>query len=145
MPVQSADELVFQLGLWLSGLESFLNIRNHSFAEDSRAKVSARDWTREFRLTHSTLLLCSRLHFNSEITIKNKNQNNFEFSSEEIFNLSQTLKDAVLLNEGLLRAAPLKFGEWTAWSNLLSDKFKMVGVFDKLIKKAEQTGERFSA
>ncbi len=52
-----------------------------------------------------------------------------------------TLKDAVLLNEGMLRAAPLKFGEWTAWSNLLSEKFKTVEVFEKLIKNAERTGE----
>ncbi len=142
LPVQSADELAFQLGLWLSGLESFLNIRNHSFAEDNRAKISARDWTREFRLTHSTFLLCSRLAFQLGNLIKNENQNNFEFSSDEIFKLSQTLKDAILLNEGMLRAAPLKFGEWTAWSNLLSDKFKTVEVFDKLIKNAEQIGEK---
>ncbi len=140
--VQSASDLVFHLGLWLSGLESFLNIRNHSFAEDNRSKVSARDWTREFRLTHSTFLLCSRLAFQLGNKIKNEDQNSFEFSSEEIFNLSQTLKDAILLNEGLLRAAPLKFGEWTAWSNLLYNKFKTLGVFDKLIKNAEETGEK---
>ncbi len=142
LPVQSADELVFQLGLWLSGLESFLNIRNHSFAEDNRAKISARDWTREFRLTHSTFLLCSRLAFQLGNTIKNEDQTSLEVSSDEIFELSQTLKDAILLNEGVLRAAPLKFGEWTAWSNLLSDKFKSVAVFDKLIKTAEKTGEK---
>lgn len=140
--VQNASDLAFHLGLWLSGLESFLNIRNHSFAEDNRSKVSARDWTREFRLTHSTFLLCSRLAFQLGNKIKNEDQTDFEFSSEEIFNLSQTLKDAILLNEGLLRAAPLKFGEWTAWSNLLHDKFKTLGVFDKLIKSAEQTGEQ---
>jgi hypothetical protein len=140
--VQSADDLAFHLGLWLSGLESFLNVRNHSFAEDSRSKVSARDWTREFRLTHSTFLLCSRLAFQLGNKIKNEDQNSFEFSSEEIFNLSLTLKDAILLNEGLLRAAPLKFGEWTAWSNLLYNKFKTLGIFDKLIKNAEQTGEK---
>lgn len=140
--MQSTDELAFQLGLWLSGLESFLNIRNHSFAEDSRAKVSARDWTREFRLTHSTFLLCSRLAFQLGNTLKNEDRNDLNFSAEEVFNLSQTLKDAVLLNEGILRAAPLKFGEWTAWSNLLSDKFKTVEVFDKLIRNAEKTGEK---
>ncbi len=140
-PLQTAGDITFDLGLWLSGIESFLNIRNHSFAEDSRMKVSARDWTREFRLTHSTLLLCSRMAFQLGSRITDKNESELEFTPDEIYELSLTLKDAVLLNEGMLRAAPLKFGEWTAWSNLLAAKFKTVPVFEKLIKSAEQKGE----
>ncbi len=45
-PVLSAlDEadLMFKIGVWLSGLESFLNIRNHSFAEESGTKAASRD------------------------------------------------------------------------------------------------------
>lgn len=140
--MQTAEEITFDLGLWLSGIESFLNIRNHSFAEDSRLKVSARDWTREFRLTHSTLLLCSRLTFQMGNRLNDEKYGDCEFTSDDIFELSSTLKDAVLLNEGLLRAAPLKFGEWTAWSNLLSAKLKTVPVFEKMIKAAEIMGER---
>ena len=142
MSEQNADELTFQLGLWLSGMESFLNIRNHFFAEESRAKVATRDWSKEFRLTHSTLLVCSRLAFQLRSKIEGEKHNNFQFSSEEVFNLSQTLKDAILLNEGILRAAPLKFGEWSAWSNLLSDKFRSLTVFERLIRNAEQKGEQ---
>ena len=37
VPVPDADELAFELGLWLSGLESFLNIRNHSLADESHS------------------------------------------------------------------------------------------------------------
>ncbi|MEP6900188.1 MAG: hypothetical protein ABJA66_00480 [Actinomycetota bacterium] len=154
------DELFFEIGLWLSGLESFLNIRNHSFIEENRAKVASRDWTKEFRLTHSTLLLCSRLTFQLSKILKQPEaksaENNFdliddlgdvtrefEISKGEIHKLSLALKDAVLLNEGMLRAAPLKFGEWTAWSNTLADKLKSVGVVSKLITRAEKTGENF--
>ncbi len=151
------SELVFELGLWLSGLESFLNVRNHSFAEENRVKAASRDWTKEFRLTHSTLLLCSRLTFKVSRQIRDSHLLNEKtgeddldfavqenlFGADEIYKLSQALKDAVLLNEGLLRAAPLRFGEWTAWSNFLADKFKAVEAFEKLIKMAEQTGERF--
>ncbi len=156
-PADGFDELVFELGLWLSGLESFLNVRNHSFADENRAKAASRDWTKEFRLTHSTLLLCSRLTFQLSRQIKERHLLNEETSDaeldsgtqefligeDEIYKLSQALKDAVLLNEGLLRAAPLRFGEWTAWSNFLADKFKTVEAFDKLIKTAEKTGEEF--
>ncbi|MGC2235191.1 MAG: hypothetical protein WA584_03465 [Pyrinomonadaceae bacterium] len=144
-PAPDTDELIFELGFWFSGLESFLNIRNHSFADESRAKATSRDWAREFRLTHSTLLLCSRLTIQLGKALKKQKSENdledFSMTSEEIFKLSAFLKDAVLLNEGLLRAAPLRFGEWTAWSNSLSDKLKSSESIQKLISSAEKTGE----
>ncbi|CAN5306424.1 hypothetical protein BH20ACI1_BH20ACI1_24250 [soil metagenome] len=157
VPVLSAldaADLTFEIGVWLSGLESFLNIRNHSFAEESGTKAASRDWTIEFRLTYSTLLLCSKMAFQLERIIKNRDfssdendkmelTNEFEISVDEVYKLSQALKDSVLLNEGLLRAAPLKFGEWTAWSNFLSDKLKNLEAVDKLIQSAEKTGEEF--
>ena len=156
-----AGELKFELGLWLSSLESFLNIRNHTFAEDSRAKAATRDWTKEFRLTHSTLLLCSELTFQLGKVFQNQDdpaQKNGEIdsvedwnavskelqiNSNEIYKLSQALKDSVLLNECLLRAAPLKFGEWTAWSNFLAEKFKNIEIFPALIENAETEGGDF--
>ena len=156
-PSNEANDLVFELGLWLSGLESFLNVRNHSFVEESRTKAASRDWTKEFRLTHSTLLLCSRLTFQLSRQIKEREfataesgeidadfaDQEYPIGADEIYKLSNALKDAVLLNEGLLRAAPLRFGEWTAWSNFLADKFKTVEACSKLIKTAEKTGEAF--
>ena len=137
----NADELKFELGLWLSSLESFLNIRNHTFAEDSRAKASTRDWTKEFRLTQSALLLCSRLTFalgkasNDEVDSK--------IDSGEIYKLAQALKDSILLNESLLRAAPFRFGEWAAWSNSLAEKLKNIQIFHALIDIAEGEGSKF--
>ena len=157
LPEPDADELIFEIGLWCSGLESFLNVRNHSFAEDSRTKAALRDWTKEFRLTHSTLLRCSRLTFQLCKTLKEEDSSdefdfdfemdsaskNSEFTADEIYNLTQVLKDSIALNEGLLRAAPLKFGEWSAWSNLLTDNLKAVEVFCKLVESAEKTGEQY--
>ena len=69
-PAPDADELASEIGLWLSGLESFLSVRSHSLAEENRAKAASRDWAREFRLTHSTLLLCSRLTFQLGKTLR---------------------------------------------------------------------------
>jgi hypothetical protein len=159
----SARELGFELGLWLSGLESFLQVRNHSFAGDAgnRSKSSNRDWTKEFRLVHSTLLLCSKLALQLSKIIKDKNfaardsderidlitnlnAAPFEFSdAEELADLSSALVDSILLNEGLLRAAPLRFSEWTAWSNFLLAKLKAAEVSGKLIAAAEKEGEIF--
>lgn len=165
-PQASARELGFELGLWLSGLESFLQIRNHSFAGDAanRAKTPNRDWTKEFRLVHSTLLLCSKLTLQLSRAISDKNfaaaardkdeqidlitnpgAARFEFSdaAEEFAELSSVLVDSILLNEALLRAAPLRFSEWTAWSNFLLAKLKAAEVFGKLIAAAEKEGENF--
>lgn len=154
-----ADETAFELGLWLSGLESFLNVHNYLFAEDQRAKAAARDWTKEFRLTHSTLLLASRLSFQLGRTLKedesaddddfdfdfepDSKSQSVEFMAEEIHRFSQIVQDAVQLNEALLRAAPLKFGEWTAWSGLLAGKLKSAEIFGKIIDFAEKKGEQF--
>jgi hypothetical protein len=162
-PPVSARELGFELGLWLSGLESFLQLRNHSFAGDAgnRAKTSNRDWTKEFRLVHSTLLLCSKLTLQLSKTVRDKNFGGrdggaemdlitslnaarVEFSdAEELSELASALVDSILLNEGLLRASPLRFSEWTAWSNFLSAKLKAAEVSAKLIAAAEKEGENF--
>lgn len=149
-PLQrDAGSLIFELGLWLAGLESFLSIHNHSFVDENHKKAASRDWTKEFRLTHSTLLLCSRLAFQLSDSIKSGKSpaagggEPVDITGEELFSLSLALKDAILLNEGLLRAAPLRFGEWTAWSNSLGEKFKLVESFGKIIGSAEKTGEEF--
>ena len=153
---EDANQLSFELGLWLSGLESFLYIRNHSFTEESRSKAASRDWSKEFRLTHSTLLLCSDLttrfgktlnaqYLNDESPESSNKTNTpkVEISADELFKLAQDLRDSALLNEGLLRAAPLRFGEWTAWSNLLAGKFRTNEAYDKFIKQSEKIGEEF--
>ncbi|MCY7374351.1 MAG: hypothetical protein LH472_00035 [Pyrinomonadaceae bacterium] len=157
LPVPDADETAFELGLWLSGLESFFNVHNYLFADEHRAKAAARDWTKEFRLTHSTLLRCSRLIFQLGKTLKEDDSIDefdfdfeqdaaskaVEFTADEIYEFSQIVQESVQLNEALLRAAPLKFGEWTAWSNLLAGKLKTTKIFSRMIEFAEQKGEQF--
>lgn len=151
------DEIAFDLGLWLAGLESFLSVHNYLFAEEHRTKAAARDWTKEFRLTHSTLLLCSRLASQLGKTLKEddsieefdfdfeqeSSSKSIEFNAEELYEFSQAVKDSIQINEALLRAAPLKFGEWLAWSNLLTAKLKSAQFSAKLVESSEKTGELF--
>ncbi len=162
-PISSATDsrdAAFELGLWLSGLESFLNIRNHSFADENRSMSASRDWSKEFRLTHSTLLLCSKLNFQVGKTLRKNSlpvesagkdelkdddaaENESEITAEDVHKLSMTLKDSILLNESLLRAAPLRFGEWTAWSAFLGERLESTDGFEKLVRMAEKSGEEF--
>lgn len=158
LPVASRsepEELSFRLGLWLSGLQSFLNLRNSTLAEESR---NSHDWSKEFRLTHSVLLLCSKLTLDyahrtgaeesadqeiGDLELLDRTAAVPPVSSEEICELTHALKESVLLSEGLIRAAPLRFSEWNAWSNSLADRLKSVGAVRKLIANAELEGERF--
>ncbi len=148
------NDLSFRLGLWLSGMESFFKLRNQNYTD---GKHDAHDWSKEFRITHSVLLLCSKLSLELASAIKEEelsdlNEADYELlersdsiniSSEEIFELSFALKELVLLSEGLLRATTLKFSEWIAWSNSTADKLKNVEVVRKLIVNAERDGEEF--
>ena len=146
-------ELAFNLGLWLSGLESFLNLRSNTLVEENSTNS---DWSKEFSLTHSVLLLCSKLTLDlaknigiynnselnqDEIKLLENSSNELNISFDEVQELTHALKESVLLSEGLLRAAPLNFNEWRAWSNSLADRLKKVSAVESLIRFAEKEGE----
>lgn len=151
----SAAEISFQLGLWLSSLQSFLQIRNYSFVEGGRAKASNRDWTKEFYLTNSAQLLCSKLSLQllkllevQKSTMGDSENFTFregteDFSFKEVSDFAETLKNSILLNEALARAAPLSFSEWTAWCNSLGATLQNAAVVQKFIRHAETEGDRF--
>ena len=88
---------------------------------------------------------CSRLTFQISHAVRQNisNEDFLDISTREIQKLSRILKESVLLSEGLLRANPLRFSEWTVWSNALSAKLKDSNAFVKFIKFAEKSGETF--
>ena len=150
------NDIPFKLGLWLSGLESFLNLQANA---QRKANLHTYDWSKDVRIFHSVLLLSSRLTLDLAQIIKAKETSNskaddFELldqsnlklsqiSSEEIIELSFALKETILLSEGFLRAKPLKFNEWASWSKSLTERLVSLEVFQKLIKNAELEGEQF--
>lgn len=150
--ISDLRDIEFRLGLWLSGLESFLNLRSNTLVEES---ANDHDWSKEFRLTHSVLLRCSKLsleYANASCETETEDELDlldspafagpgYEIERDRILRLSFALRESVQLSEGLLRAAPLKFGEWIAWSNSLAAKLKNVEAVDQLIKTAEKKGE----
>lgn len=148
------SDVTFRLGLWFSGLQSFLQIRNYTFLEGKSEKAMTRDWIKEFHLTNTTLLLCSKLTLQLLKSIElQKNISGYaeeenyrkaaDFNFDEASELSEFLKQLVLLNEMLLRAGPSSFSEWMAWSNILSEKLKRSEIVQKAISNAEAEGEKF--
>lgn len=145
IPALTYDELKFELGLWFSGLESFLAVGIHSFADKDHPKT-VHNWSKEVRLTHSTLLLCSKLNF---LLLKRSeggeqvHNDEYAVRTEELREISLALKDVILLNESLIVAEPLKFGVWKAWSSVLAEKLKAIPAFERLIAGAEKSAESY--
>lgn len=143
--VFAADELAFELGLWLSGLESFLSTSGHAFTETNGAKDAARNWTKEFRLTHSALLLCAKLNFRLRKTIGPDVEagEHSGLTSADLDDLTLVLRDAIVLNESIIKSETLKFGDWRSWNSILLDKIKGSSVFDKLTEPIDRPGEEY--
>lgn len=142
----SADpEIAVELGIWLSGLESFLSAGHYAFRVHNATK-SAVDSSKEFRLTQSALLRCLKLA-SRLLAAQNRDENANdavpEMTSTELNELAAGLRDAVQIGQCIVRAEPLGTGEWKAWCNLLSDKFDRLAAFHKLIRHAETQGEQF--
>ncbi len=152
------DEIVFKLGLWFSGLDSFLDLFGSTV---HKTNYMAHDWSQEFRLTHSVLLKCSKYTFefldilkaDSKTSEKDDVLDVFgdieasavltEFDVDELFELSNVLRESILISEGMLRAKPLGFKDWAAWNNALSEKFKSTEVISNLIEVAEREARDF--
>ena len=140
------DEIVTELGIWLSGLESFLATGHHSFS-DSRDVKALPDSSKEFRLVHSTLQRCALL--NARLLSGNggnaaaRASITWEIKCGELGDLATVLSDAMLLSEGLIHSNSLGSGVWKAWSRMLSHRFRSVPAFSKLIRFAEKEGENY--
>jgi hypothetical protein len=152
-PGNRRDDVEFRLGLWLSGLESFLHTRSGTLIKEG--KVTG-DWSKEFRLTHSVLLLCSKLALEFADSLRKQddadsgleNLEGFDTHSEHtvcdpqsLHRLILELRESILVSQGLLRAQPLEFTEWQAWSSSLKAKLKNSVAVEQLILSAETIGQ----
>ena len=144
-PVIYQDEIVVELGVWLSGLESFLVSGHHSFA-DVREKA-APDASKEFRLIHSALQRCSMLtgRLLSANSSKAASGNTVagDIRLTELADLHTVIRDISMLSDGLIHSNSLGSGEWKAWSKLISHRFRSAPAFLKLIRHAEAAGEKY--
>ncbi|MBC7898756.1 MAG: hypothetical protein H7070_01765 [Saprospiraceae bacterium] len=140
------DDLVFEIGLWLSGLESFLHTHEQSFEHKNRVNEVTRDWTKEFRLTYSALIICSKLNFRLKKTFAEPRVSSGTLLSidvEDSDDLSFVLRDAITINDGMIRAEPLKFEEWKVWNNLLAEKLRSSVVVRNFIDQADRSAEDY--
>ncbi len=129
----AGDQVASELGIWLSGIESFLASGHHFFLLDSDR--SRHDSSREFRLLHSALqksaLLANRLLASDAAD---------RFDAREVSALTCTLRELLPLSGALIAAPSPGAGEWRAWTTLLSARFSQLPAFRGLIRTAEDEG-----
>ena len=143
-PAATDEGIIIELGIWLSGLESFLATGHQSFAAEGRVIPDA---SREFRLVHSAIQRCSmltaRLMSAQGGLASAQTAVTWDIKFGELANLSAALRDATLLGDGLIRSNTLGTGEWRAWRNMLAHRLAGQRAFAKLIRHAELEGDKF--
>jgi len=143
------DELSFELGVWLAGIESFLNRGDQAFSDKNRPTDASGGWARECRLTRAALLNCSKLNFRLRKAVAGPVPSTDDnpiggFTTSELDEFALVLRDAVVMNEGVLGSARnLTFGEWRTWRTTLRAKLASSAVYHRLISGTRTAGESF--
>ena len=130
--VREPDEILFEAGLWLTGLEHFICDWDRIARETQKPGDPEASWSKEFRLTFSALLICSELNYELRKSLAAGNQ----FKSDPDFGVQDSaaitifdcdslvleLREMIALNRNLIGSGSLKFDAWKAWKSLLVEK-----------------------
>lgn len=143
------EELSFELGLWLAGLESFIKSGGQAF-DGNTPESPSRDWAKECRLTHAALLKCSKLNFRLRKAIVTQNSVDGEslipscdISVSDLDAFTLVLREAIVLNESVLRSGKLNFADWRSWGSTLAEKLTSSSVHQELVHASQAAGESF--
>ena len=140
-PIRDAGDIAFEIGLWLSGLESFLRDWDHIPRDNQLLLELSEDWTKEFRLTHSALLICSDLNYQLRKSLngsdsvggpaglRSSSDTNWTglpdtLSVENCDEFLLILRDIITLNSNFIKAGSLSFDVWKAWKTLLAERLR---------------------
>lgn len=137
-PIIDDSGVITELGIWCSGLESFLAAGHYSFADTDASQADA---AKEFRLIHSALLRCAGLN-SKLLSLRSHQEQPDSVTGRELSDLATAFRDSILIGDYMIRSGSLGSAEWKAWSNSLADRFGPLPVFRKLIRSAEASGEQ---
>lgn len=140
-PPAVVDDLVTELGIWLSGIESFIASHHYSFGDSTDG--SPLDSSKEFQIVHSTLQRCVML--NARLLSGHGAGADAALIGyvkyRDLRDLASLLREATLLSEALIHSSSLGAGEWKAWCGMLSHRFSALPAFAGIIRLAEIDGE----
>jgi DNA-binding Lrp family transcriptional regulator len=146
--LRDPGELTFEIGLWLSGLESFLTNWDNISRDANLSDGPAEDWSREFRLTNSALLICSNLNYQLRKTLSGKTDVEQistldAISVEDCDEFVLVLRDVITLNSNFIKAESLRFDAWKAWNALLVEKLRNSEIVQKFTAYSNRDGIRY--
>jgi hypothetical protein len=142
-PAADADRRAYEdlppameLGIWLSGVESFLCSGPRAFAGGGRDETP--EAAKEFRLLHSVLQKCALLL--ARVSADRSFAAVGSAGSAELDELARALREILLLSGGLINSNSNGGGEWQAFRGVLRRQFSALPAFDALIRSAEDAG-----
>ncbi len=144
--VTGAYEAPAELGIWLSGLQSFLAHGQRQFSGVS-AKTPRTDFKKEIELVHAGLRRCALL--NARILTSAGGAANPAHSVigrvtvADLLELSEMLSELILINEALANSTLIGTGQWCSWSDMLDRRLDEIAAVGQLIDHSEMLGRRF--
>lgn len=145
-PAREPDELLFEIGLWLTGLEGFLCNWDRIARETQKIGDAEANWNKEFRLSFSALLICSQLNYELRKSLASGKRFNDEggavthVSVEDCDTFVVEIRDLIALNRNLIEVGPAKFDAWKAWNQLLVEKLRSLPTVLKFSRQWGQDG-----
>ena len=140
------EEKVIELGIWLSGLRSYLRSRPRvSPGTDGSA------WQQlavtEFRVVHAGIkhcvILTSFILSDKEGLTEISEFSNGALTASALVDLHELLNEAVLVSESFIHSTVLGPGQWRAWSGMLSRRIEETDAFYEVVHIAEVAGRRY--
>lgn len=141
-PVREPDQVLFDIGLWLTGLEGFLCNWDRISRDTQRSGDADASWAKEFRLTYSALIHCSELNYELRKGLAARHSAAYPvgLTVEDCDGFVLELRELIMINRNLLDSANLKFEAWRTWNHLLVDKLRKLPMAGKFAKSWGQDG-----
>jgi hypothetical protein len=131
-PTATLDEMLADLGIWLSSLESFFSGGHAVFSTVTETEDGTR---KEFELIQAVLLKCSGHAF-----LRLGEADGTAISSWELAALGAAIRDLVILGESLLTSEHLKAAEFRAWRSVVMEKLEGCSAYAKAADIAAESG-----
>jgi hypothetical protein len=127
--VEDPGELRFELGVWVSGIEIFLRKFDRTYFDGEGSESANREWQKVFSITYAALIRCAEINNSLRSTLMISNGPTARPPGQDdyfgdISGLSLSLRNAITLNQSILRGGTLGFDAWKSFGLVISDQFR---------------------
>lgn len=131
----SHDATIFELGIWLAGIDSFLSGGWHR--RPASAEGKAPDMIKELRIVRAGLMRCSQMVFELISGFTGDSPSEIGDEAAKYLELSSGLRDAIYAVDALDRANSVPVAEWNVISGTLLTRLHSVEIYGHLTQMAE--------